>query len=557
MINGRILRDGILSAANNINNHKKSVDALNVFPVPDGDTGTNMSLTMSSAARELARFSDDATVSEVASAAASALLRGARGNSGVILSLIFRGIGAGLKGVKEADSKTFALSLTLGVDNAYKAVMKPTEGTILTVARLFAKEALTLSEKSDADFETVWANAMKAGNEALLDTPNILPILKKAGVVDAGGQGLMYIFEGMESVFLGNGIIKSDETDGKPDTRPVVTNKTNEDIRFAYCTEFLITRDKNNKQPSSLLRAYLESVGDSVVVVDDDSIIKVHCHSNEPGNVIQNALNYGYLIDIKIDNMRVQNEHLSWGEENKTKTETVAISNIEANEEEPQEQKHFGMVAVALGSGIEQVFKDIGVDRIVSGGQTMNPSTDDILSAIQKIPAKEIFILPNNKNIIMAAEQAIPLTNKIIRVLHTRTVTEGIAAALAFDEYLPGEENHLAMTKAAEKVSTALITYAARDSKIGSQSVKKGNILGIENGKINVIDDSILQTALKTVKHLIKKNTSLITVYYGEDIKGEQANELSDALNQKYGKDCEIICVDGGQPIYYYIISLE
>ncbi|HZJ74946.1 MAG TPA: DAK2 domain-containing protein, partial [Clostridia bacterium] len=527
---------------------------------PDGDTGTNMSLTMSAAARELARFSDDATVSEVASAASSALLRGARGNSGVILSLIFRGIGAGLKGAKEADAKAFALSLTLGVDNAYKAVMKPTEGTILTVARLFAKEALTLSEKGNTDFNTVWVNAMKAGNEALLDTPNILPILKKAGVVDAGGQGLMYIFEGMESVFLGNGIIKSSETDKGFIERPVITDKINEDIRFSYCTEFIIMRDKNKKQSSSLLRAYLESIGDSVVVVDDDNIIKVHCHSNEPGNILQNALNYGYLIDIKIDNMRVQNEHLSWSEDT-VKTETENAYNTEEfeeeEEEEEKEQKHFGIIAVALGGGVEQVFKDVGVDRIVSGGQTMNPSTDDILRAIQKIPAKEIFVLPNNKNIIMAAEQAIPLTNKIIRVLHTRTIAEGVAAALAFDENMPGEENHLAMTKAAEKVSTALITYAARDSKIGSQSVKKGNILGMENGKIAVIDDSILQTALKTVKHLIKKNTSLITVYYGEDIKEEQANELLDTLNQKYGKECEIICIDGGQPVYYYIISLE
>lgn len=556
MINGSILRDGILSAANNINNHKKSVDALNVFPVPDGDTGTNMSLTMSAAARELARFSDDATVSEVASAASSALLRGARGNSGVILSLIFRGIGAGLKGAKEADAKTFALSLTLGVDNAYKAVMKPTEGTILTVARLFAKEALTRSENSDAAFDTVWVNAMKAGGEALLDTPNILPILKKAGVVDAGGQGLMYIFEGMESVFLGNGIIKSSETDKGFIERPVITDKINEDIHFSYCTEFLIMRNKDNKKPSSLLRAYLQSIGDSVVVVDDDNIIKVHCHSNEPGNILQNALNYGYLIDIKIDNMRVQSEHLSWSEEDASKTKTdTAVDTAEIEEE--QEQKHFGIIAVALGGGIEQVFKDIGVDRIVSGGQTMNPSTDDILRAIIKVPAKEIFVLPNNKNIIMAAEQAIPLTNKIIRVLHTRTVAEGVAAALAFDENMPGEENHLAMTKAAENVSTSLITYAARDSKIGSQSVKKGNILGMENGKITVIDDSILQTALKTVKHLIKKNASLITVYYGEDIKQEQANELLDALNQKYGKECEIICIDGGQPVYYYIISIE
>ncbi|HZK22266.1 MAG TPA: DAK2 domain-containing protein [Oscillospiraceae bacterium] len=556
MINGRILRDGILSASNNINNHKKSVDALNVFPVPDGDTGTNMSLTMSAAARELSHLSDDATVSEVATAASSALLRGARGNSGVILSLIFRGIGAGLKNVKQADAKDFALALSLGVDNAYKAVMKPTEGTILTVARLFTKEALDCLESGDTAFEKVWENAMKAGNEALLDTPNILPILKKAGVVDAGGQGLMYIFEGMESVFLGKGIIKSKDTDTDFSESFVITDNINEDIEFAYCTEFIVMRSKDNEQPSSLLRAYLESIGDSVVVVDDDNIIKVHCHSNEPGNILQNALNYGYLVDIKIDNMRVQSEHSSQGKQTIAETNEVK-GTVPEDKEVLQPKKHFGMVAVALGSGIKEVFSDIGVDKLVSGGQTMNPSTDDILSAIEKVPAREVFILPNNKNIIMAAEQTIPLTNKVVRVLHTRSVAEGVAAALAFDESLPGEENHLNMTKSAENVSTALITYAARDSKIGSQPVKKGNILGMENGKITVIDDSILQTTLKTVKHLIKKNTSLITVYYGEDIKQEQANELIDALSQKYGKECEIIAINGGQPVYYYIISLE
>lgn len=553
MLDGKALRDGILSASNNISNYRKSVDALNVFPVPDGDTGTNMSLTMAAAARELERLRDGVTVSEVAQTAASALLRGARGNSGVILSLIFRGIDAGLKGVKEADAKTFALALSVGVDNAYKAVMKPTEGTILTVARLFTKKALASSDDSEKPFSEIWSEAVITGQKALEDTPNILPILKKAGVVDAGGQGLMHIFRGMESVFSGSGVIGREDKDEKAEEPKAAAYQADGDIRFAYCTEFLIARGREKERSPALLRAYLESVGDCVAVVEDDSVIKVHCHSNEPGNVIQTALKYGPLINIKIDNMRDQHENLSHDASNPDYT----ASETEINLDEPVPQKHFGMVAVAFGAGIEQVFSDIGADRTVSGGQTMNPSTDDILSAVEKVPAKEIFILPNNKNIIMAAEQAVPLSDKIIRVLHTRTIPEGIAAALAFDDSLPGEENHLNMTKAAEKVSTALVTYAARDSKIGAQTVKQGRVLGMENGKITVVEDCPLQAALKTVKHLVRKNTSLITVYYGGDIKEEQANELIDALNQRFGKECEIVGVNGGQPVYYYIISVE
>ncbi len=552
LINGNLFRDSILSASNNIGNYRKSVDALNVFPVPDGDTGTNMSMTMAAAARELERLKgDELSVGDVAAAAASALLRGARGNSGVILSLIFRGIGTGLKGKERADASAFASALIMGVDNAYKAVMKPTEGTILTVVRLFAKEAVLAAERTDSLTE-VWSAACKAGQAALEDTPNILPVLMKAGVVDAGGQGLMHIFRGMESVFAGNGIIlKLDSEKAEEPAAPVRAGETDEEIRFAYCTEFLINRRRETAFSPVKLRAYLESVGDCVVVVDDDTVVKVHCHSNEPGNILQMALRYGALINIKIENMRQQHEDASWGAAPKAEALVPAEKTVAAPE------KPFGIVAIASGKGLEDIFRSIGADSLVSGGQTMNPSTDDILSAIESTPAKEVFVLPNNRNIIMAAEQTVPLSDKTVRVLQTRTIPEGIAAALVFDENALGEENHMAMMKAAENVSTALVTYAARDSQIGSQTVSKGRILGMENGKITVVEDSPVQAAYRTVKHLVKKGTSVITVYYGEDVTEKEAEELVGMLKTKFGKDCEISALSGGQPVYYYVISVE
>ncbi len=553
MLNGKTLIDCILSASNNIGNYRKSVDALNVFPVPDGDTGTNMSMTMAAAARELERLKgDDIPVGEAASVAASALLRGARGNSGVILSLVFRGISTGLKGKTEADAVSMANALSIGVDNAYKAVMKPTEGTILTVVRLAAKEAVLTAGRTDA-LPEVWSAACRAGQAALEDTPNILPVLKKAGVVDAGGQGLMHILRGMESVLLGNGIIrKLDGEKGVEPGEPIGAAQSDEEIRFTYCTEFLISRKRETEFSPVKLRAYLESVGDCVVIVEDDNIVKIHCHTNEPGNILQMALRYGALLNIKIENMKQQHEDASWGVSPKDASPKPGKKPKPAVPKKP-----FGMVAIASGEGLEDIFRSIGVDSLVSGGQTMNPSTEDILSAIESIPAKEIFVLPNNRNIIMAAEQTIPLSDKTIRVLHTRTIPEGIAAALAFDETASGEENHMAMMKAAEGVATALITYAARDSQIGSETVHKGRILGMENGKITVVDDSPVQAAFKTVKHLVKKGSSVITVYYGQDVSEQQAGELIELLKSKFGKDCEITALSGGQPVYYYIISVE
>lgn len=551
MINGVLLRDAIVSASNNINNYRKEVDALNVFPVPDGDTGTNMSMTITAAAREVALVNPNATVSSVADTIASALLRGARGNSGVILSLIFRGFAKGLKGHKTADGATIARALNYGAESAYKAVMKPTEGTMLTVVRISGEKA-TLAANDGADAFEVWKVACNAATEALADTPNLLPVLKKSGVVDAGGQGLLYIFEGMKSVFIDNTIINGDNVTAEKQPAPKsIVAQASGDIKFGYCTEFLVDRPKNTDLNPIRLRAYLESIGDSVVVVNDDDIIKVHLHTNEPGNVLQEALKYGPLINIKIDNMRQQHTDTQWGD----------------NEDEGSEHSHhtspvepintYGFVAVCAGDGLKELFTELGVDNVVNGGQTMNPSTDDILQAVQATPAKHVFVLPNNKNIIMAAEQVIPLADRKVSVLQTRTIPEGVIAMLSFDETHSADENHLNMMKSAEKVSTGLVTFAARNSTVNNQPVNKGQILGMENGKITVVDSDPVSAAYRIIRHMFKKHSSMITIFFGEDTTQEQADILQSMLEQKFGSDAEISIINGGQPVYYFIISVE
>ncbi len=546
MITGMMLRDAILSASNNINNNRKSVDELNIFPVPDGDTGTNMSMTALAAARELSLIDDgDTPIGQVADKAAAAMLRGARGNSGVILSLIFRGIAKGLKEKKEASAADIAAALTCGVDSAYNAVMKPTEGTILTVVRLAAERARALAQE-EQDPVRIWRAVCDAAQEALDNTPNQLPVLKASGVVDAGGQGLVLIFRGMLSVFEDGTIIPSDGTAPTPggSTGPKeVVARASDDIKFGYCSEFLINRDKNNTRSPLSLRAYLESIGDCVVVVDDGDIIKVHVHSNEPGNVIQAALNYGQLTNIKIDNMRWQHTN-------------AGIIEDHPGSDEPE--KEFGFVAVAAGDGLTNVFRELGADAVVSGGQTMNPSTDDILGAIRKINAKHIFVLPNNKNIIMAAEQAVPLSRKKVSVLHTKTVPQGIGALLAFDPDLSGEENHIAMMKAAEHIQTGQITFAVRDSEVDGTAVRQGEILGLENGRITVVDHDTVHAAARVTRHLLKKSEAgIVTVYYGADVDAQTVALLEETLRTKFGDEVEISVIDGGQPIYYFLISVE
>lgn len=552
MLTGKMFRDGVISASNHIANNRSAVDALNVFPVPDGDTGTNMSMTIGAAAKEVAVLPDTCTVGEAASKCASALLRGARGNSGVILSLIFRGFSKGFKGLDEANGEEVANAFDLGVKAAYKAVMKPTEGTILTVIRKASEAATEMAQSVNDPMEVAFA-AMMAAKDALAKTPEQLPVLKQAGVVDAGGQGLVLIFEGFHSVFANNVIIQplegEENTDGVKAEKSTVAHASDE-IEFGYCSEFLIEKSGESKEKDPLkLRAYLESIGDCVVVVDDNDIIKVHVHSNEPGNVIQAALKYGQLINIKIDNMRYQHRNAGAAPEEQNEQELTAA----------QPTNKYGFVTVCAGNGLTELFKDIGADVVVSGGQTMNPSTDDILNAIMATPAKTVFVLPNNKNIIMAAEQAVRLTkDRKVRVLQTKTIPQGISAMLMFDEEADAEENLMAMTQAAENVSTAQVTFAARDSEIEGVPVKQGEIMGLCNGKIRFVGTDKVEIAYKSTVKIFKRNqSSIITLIYGSDSSEEEAQELKSRLENKFGEDVEISVVDGGQPIYYFIISVE
>ena len=549
MITGSIFRDALISGANNITSQKQQIDELNVFPVPDGDTGTNMSMTISAAARELSRLGDDCTVSQAASCAASALLRGARGNSGVILSLIFRGIAKGLADCETATVADLTKGLVMGTESAYKAVMKPTEGTILTVVRLTAKRATAFAEKSN-DISRFWEYVCKSANEAVAKTPEILPVLKKAGVVDAGGKGLCVIFEGMLSVLRDGKIIESSEPSAVSSATKENSNLAalEEEITFTYCTEFIVQKAKNCTLDPLSLRAYLESIGDSVVVVDDESIIKVHVHTDNPGNALQNGLKYGMLTNMKIENMREQFE-------NRLENEAPQPTAPKYVKVDPDIE--YGFVSVCAGEGVSQLFSDLGVDKIVSGGQTMNPSTDDILAAVQSIPAKTVFVLPNNKNIIMAAEQAVPLADREIRVLHTKTIPQGISAMLCFDPDASASDNQLEMSKAAENVGSGQITFAARDSDYEGHKIKEGELLALENGKLSFVEKDLEKAAIKLTRNLLKKTSSFVTILYGEGVTEAQAEKMVNALKEKIPDDIDVSLVEGNQPVYYYIISVE
>lgn len=555
MITGEILRNAVISGANNIANNRHSVDELNVFPVPDGDTGTNMTLTIKNAAKELTVVSNK-NVSEVADITASALLRGARGNSGVILSLIFRGIAKGLKGKETAEGAELAAALQNGVSAAYKAVMKPTEGTILTVVRMAAGAAEEAVKSGDKDFVLVFEKALLGAKDALEKTPEMLPVLKKAGVVDAGGCGLVTIFEGMLSVFKDGVVIESQEAPKEVAKQEKRTNAAAEfdgEITFTYCTEFIVQRDKKITTSPTALRSYLESIGDCVVVVDDDSIIKVHVHTDNPGNALQEGLKFGMLTNMKIENMREQHEN---AKQNAQIEQTVqADDNGAYTPVAPEEE--FGFVAVAAGDGIQSLFTDLGVNSLVSGGQTMNPSTDDILRAIELTPAKNVFVLPNNKNIIMAAEQTVKLATRNVIVLQTKTIPMGISAMLSFDPNISVDDNAVAMQQAAEHVGSGSITFAARDSDYDGHKIKEGEILALENGKVAFVEQDLEKAVVKLTKSLCKKDSGFVTLIYGEDITDEQAAAAEAAVRAKLGDSIEITLVPGGQPIYYYIISVE
>lgn len=549
-----MLRDAMVSASACLSQAKQSVDELNIFPVPDGDTGTNMSMTMASAARELARLSDP-TVSEAADVASAALLRGARGNSGVILSLLFRGFSKGLKGRAETDGAGLADALALGVEAAYKAVMKPTEGTILTVAREAAEKGRAVAEK-DSDICAVWSAVCDEAEASLQRTPELLPVLKKAGVVDAGGQGLCIILRAMLDVFKGGAVVEGAAPAAVSTKSVSAAGSFETDIKFTYCTEFIVARDKGNDRDPLRLRAYLESIGDCVVVVDDEEIVKVHVHTNDPGKALSEGVKYGQFETVKVENMRIQHANAGWVGEQDGQAAPAPLERAEP--EEP-----YGFVAVAAGEGLKALFTDLGCQQVVSGGQTMNPSTDDILSAIQATPAKVVFVLPNNKNIILAAEQAIPLADRTVHVLQTRTIPQGISAMLAFDPDADVEENLLNMMKAADAVSTGQVTFAARDSDFGGHTIKEGEILALENGKVVFTDTDIRHAAVKLTKSLVNarriagRDVSFITLIYGEGMTEEDAQAVCDAVRAKLGDGVDVTMVDGGQPVYYYILSIE
>ncbi|MBR5543731.1 MAG: DAK2 domain-containing protein [Oscillospiraceae bacterium] len=532
----------VISASAAIDNNKQKLNELNVFPVPDGDTGTNMSLTARAAATALAGIEPE-TVAKATEVTASALLRGARGNSGVILSLLFRGFAKACVNEKELDAKAFARALTSGVEAAYRAVMKPAEGTILSVSRVAAEKATELAE-TVADIDEIFVETIGAANVALSETMNLNPVLKKAGVVDAGGCGWVMVLEAMQQTLLGNDVVL-ESGESVASAAPASFADSDEEITFAYCTEFIINISQEGKSLSpAKLRAYLETIGDCVVVVDDDDIIKVHVHTNEPDRALGRALTYGELTNIKIDNMRYQHsENVS------EKSETSAPSIAEP-------ETKYGFAVVGAGEGIMSVFRDLGANTLVEGGQTMNPSTDDILAAVNATPSEIVFVLPNNKNIIMAAQQTADLTPKQVVVLETKTMPQGISAMLAFDPDAEVEQNVEAMMEAAKNVSTGSITYAARDSEFDGHSIKEGEYLALNEGKLSASGRDLSEVAGKLISDMGIEDSGYITVFYGEGVKEEDASVIEN-ICKGAASDAEVMVVYGGQPVYYYLISAE
>lgn len=555
LITGDILKQAVISGSNNISNNRVAVDELNVFPVPDGDTGTNMSLTIGNAAKEL-NVINGANVSEVAKTVAGALLRGARGNSGVILSLIFRGFSKGFKDCETADGEKLVEALKKGTKAAYGAVMKPTEGTILTVVREAGEAAEEAVKNGKNDFTEVFQIAVDGAKAALAKTPEILPVLKKAGVVDAGGAGLVKIFEGMLSVFKDGVAIESETASSNAPVQKTASNAAAEwegEITFTYCTEFIVKKEKDKKDDANKLRAYLETIGDCVVVVDDEAIIKVHVHTDNPGKALQKGLENGSLINMKIENMREQHE-----EAKKNAQIEATVQSDENGAYTPvKPEKDYGFVAIAAGEGIKGLFTDLGADMVVSGGQTMNPSTDDILRAVELTPAKTVFVLPNNKNIIMAAEQTTRLATRKVVVLQTKSIPMGISAMLMFDPDADTDTNADTMQAAADAVGSGSITFAARDSDYEGHKIKQGEILALENGKLSFVEQDAEKAVVRLTKSLFKKDSQFVTLIYGEDISEDEAVKAKEALEAKLPNDAEITLIPGGQPVYYYIISVE
>ncbi|MBR2742726.1 MAG: DAK2 domain-containing protein [Clostridia bacterium] len=543
-LDGNYFKNMFVCGANNLNINKTMINRLNVFPVPDGDTGSNMWLTMSVAVTAVKNSTED-DISVVSEKIAGALLRGARGNSGVILSLMFRGIAQGLKGVKAADAVTLAAAFGLGVEMAYKAVMKPTEGTMLTVARLSSehlKKTAPECEGMESFFEQLTAKA----DEALKATPDMLPVLKQANVVDAGGMGLLVIYRGMLHYLINGTMIEAAEAN---DTYEEINEADfsfveTEDIKFGYCTEFFINKDKNKDERLPEFKTFLNDIGDSIVVVADDDIVKVHVHTNNPGRVIEEALTRGTLSKIKIENMREQH------------TQQLVISAAETKL--PTPRKPYGIVAICAGEGLRGIFEDMGADTIVDGGQTMNPSTDDILNAVNATNSEVVFILPNNKNIIMSAKQTAELArDKRIEVIETKTVPQGIGAMLGFDADLTPEDNVASMNESVSMVSSGSVTYADRDSVYFEKEIKKGEFLALSEGNLVDVSPNRVETTVKLIMSMCENGAGLVTIYYGKDAPREETESLLEICRERLGEDIEVNIVYGGQPVYYYIISAE
>ncbi|MDO5707712.1 MAG: DAK2 domain-containing protein [Andreesenia angusta] len=536
-IDGFMLRKMFLYAAKSLENNKEIINALNVYPVPDGDTGTNMSLTMKSAVSGIVEneYEDTDRILETVSKGS---LMGARGNSGVILSQIIRGFAKGLDGVKEINTRELSHALKEATDTAYRAVMKPTEGTILTVSRGCSDAAYEVS-RTETDIIKFMEKIIDSGINTLERTPDMLPVLKEAGVVDAGGKGYITILEGMLSALKGEEI---EILDLGIEKKASNSSLKEEDIEFGYCTEFIINRAKID---SNEFREKIENMGDSTLVIGDDDVIKVHIHTNNPGEVLKRALSYGELIDIKIDNMRYQHRHNNFSD-----------NEINSDDNMNSELLEYGIISVSVGDGINEVFKDFGVDKIISGGQTMNPSTEDILKAIEELNAKNIIILPNNSNIILAASQAKEISDKNVEVIPSKTIQAGISALIAFNSDLNLEENIKNMMAAIENVKTAQITFSVKDTSVNGDKIKKGDIIGLSDKEILCIGENVEDVTLNTIEKIMGEEFDIITLIYGEDVSEDEAEELCQKISEAH-PDIDIELVFGGQPLYHYLIAVE
>ncbi|MDR0405034.1 MAG: DAK2 domain-containing protein [Oscillospiraceae bacterium] len=562
-------RDAIVSGANNLTNNKDLIDQMNIFPVPDGDTGTNMSLTINSAMGQIPDV-DFSSVGDISSRVSSCLLRAARGNSGAILSLIFKGMASGLEGAECANAQLLLNGLSFGVKNSYGAVMKPTEGTMLTVVRVaYEKGRDFLDTHKNVSVSEFWTRVCQGAKEALEMSPELLPILKKVGVVDAGGKGLCLIFEGMLSVFKEGKIIKissenrkifqGKKADKDPEISPLkndslldFTNDLEGEITFTYCTEFIVQKNIQKEEEITVkFRNFLESIGDCVVVVTDSEIVKVHVHTNDPGHALQEALGIGQLLTVKIENMREQSRLLR---------EKATMGNIQSDEGTAKVDPvgEIGFVAICNGIGVKNLFRDLGCDNVVTGGQSMNPSTNDIVRAVLATPAKTVFVLPNNKNILICANQAVSLVeDRRIVVIESKTIPQGLSAMLAYDADASAEENLKIMSESIKNVKTGQITFASRNAEFGGIKIKKGDIMALSDGKLVFKSKNSVRAAIKLVLSMLTSSTSFITIIYGENITKSQAERVMKKVSSKVGNRADVSLVNGGQSIYHFIFSVE